>query len=143
MERRLVAGGPPRDGATMASRRDRVRVVAEAMFARDEGPVPSERLDFVADDFIDFLEQAGPRPELIMGSALHLATWVAPLVIRRRPPLSRLPVADRVRALETLEETPAGLPLLALKAIMCTIYYEHEDALQEIGVVPGGMGEVA
>ena len=27
-----------------------------------------------------------------------------------------------------------GLVLLALKAILCTIYYEHPDAQREIGV---------
>jgi hypothetical protein len=123
----------------MATQRELIRVVAEAMFARDAGPVPAERLDYVADDFVDFLEQAGPRSELIMAGAIQIATWLAPLSIRRRPPLSRLSVADRCQALETLEKTRAGMPLLALKAIMCTIYYENEDALAEIGVTKGGM----
>lgn len=118
----------------MARRRQLARVVAEAMFLRDEGPVPPDRLDWLSDDFVDFLEQAGPRSELIIGGALSIATWMAPLVIGRRPPLSRLGVEDRCRALETLEKTPAGLPLLALKAILCTIYYEHEDARREIGI---------
>lgn len=113
-------------------------MVAEAMFLRDEGPVPEGRLNWLSEDFVDFLEQAGPRSELIIGGALSIATWVAPLAIGRRPPLSRLTVTERCRALETLEKTPAGLPLLALKAVLCMLYYEHEDSKAEIGIDGGG-----
>lgn len=118
----------------MALTRQLARVVAEAMFHREQGPTPDDRLNWLTEDFVDFLEQAGPRAELIIGGALQLATWVAPLVIGKRPPLSRLSVAERIVALERLEKTPAGLPLLALKAVMCTIYFEHPDAQAEIGI---------
>jgi hypothetical protein len=125
----------------MALTRQLARVVAEAMFHRDVGPVPADRLNWLSEDFVDFLEQAGPRAELIIGGALQLATWVAPLAIGKRPPLSRLTVDQRIEALERLEKTPAGLPLLALKAVMCTIYYEHADAQAEIGMRGGCRGD--
>lgn len=125
----------------MALTRQLARVVAEAMFHRDEGRVPAERLDWLSEDFVDFLEQAGPRSELIIGGALHVATWLAPLVVGKRPPLSRLSIVERIEALERLEKTPAGLPLLALKAVMCTIYYEHPDARSEIGIDGECMGD--
>ena len=118
----------------MALTRQLARVVAEAMFHRDEAAVPADRLNWLSEDFVDFLEQAGPRAELIVGGALHLATWVAPLAVGKRPPLSRLSIQDRIAALERLEKTPAGMPLLALKAILCTIYYEHADSQAEIGI---------
>jgi hypothetical protein len=120
----------------MRSLRD-LRAVAEAMFAGEDGPPPASRVEWLCRDFDDFVERAGPRSELIMTGALFAASWLAPLAIGRRPPLARLSLGDRCRALEQLEKTPAGLPLLALKAILCTIYYEHPDALREIGVVRG------
>ncbi len=118
----------------MALTRQLARVVAEAMFHRNEGPIPADRLNWLTQDFVDFLEQAGPRAELIVGGALHVATWLAPVAIGKLPPLSRLTVPQRIQALERLERTPAGMPLLALKAVLCTIYYEHPSSQAEIGV---------
>ncbi len=118
----------------MPTRQRDVRAVAEALFCRDGGPPPAARIDWLCDDFADFIERAGPRAELVLTGALMLATWLAPLSIGKRPPLSRLDVAQRCRALDTLEGTRAGVPLLALKAMLCTMYYEHPDARREIGV---------
>ena len=123
----------------MASRRQ-LRALTEAIFATTDGPPPKDRIDWLCDDFDDFVEQAGPRSELIFNGALAVATFLAPPLIGALPPLSRLSVSDRARALEAIEATPAGLPILALKAILCTIYYEDPDALAEIGVEPGCMG---
>lgn len=117
-----------------------VRPVAEAMFASEDGPPPADRLDWLCADFEDFLEQAGPRPQLILGGALAVATWVAPLSIGRRPPLGRLSIADRCRALHRTEETKAGLPILAVKAMLSIMYYEHPDAQADIGVDTDCMG---
>ncbi|MEQ9318130.1 MAG: hypothetical protein RIF41_03185 [Polyangiaceae bacterium] len=117
----------------MASRRH-VRALAEAMFATHEGPPPPTRIEWVCADFEDFVEQAGPRSELIFDGALFVATWLAPPTIGKPPPLARLSLEERARALDTIERTPAGLPILALKAILCTIYYELLDAQEDIGV---------
>jgi hypothetical protein len=40
-------------------------------------------------------------------------------------------VADRIRALLRLEHR-AGEPLIAVKATLCLLYYEHEDAAREV-----------
>lgn len=125
----------------MASRRH-VRALAEAMFATEQGPPPPNRIEWVCADFEDFVEQAGPRSELIFDGALFVATWLAPATIGKAPPLSRLSVEDRAHALDTIERTPAGLPILALKAILCTIYYELADAQEEIGVELDCLGDV-
>jgi hypothetical protein len=122
----------------MASRRH-VRALAEAIFATETGAPPRDRIDWLCDDFDDFVEQAGPRSELIFDAALTVATWLAPPAIGALPPLARLSLDDRARALEAIEKTPAGIPILALKAILCTIYFEDPDALAEIGVEPGCM----
>jgi len=109
------------------------RVVAEALFAREDGPPPTDRIDWVCRDFEDFITHAGPRSEVVLTASLVVATWIAPLSIRRRPPLSRLSLADRCRALHKTEGTMIGLSILAVKAILCFIYYEHADSLSEIG----------
>lgn len=126
------AAAPPR-----MSKPSHTRAVAEAIFLREAGLPPADRLDWLCDDFDDFLEQAGPRSELVLKGALFVATWIAPLAIRRRPPLSRLPARERCDALEAVEQTQVGLPILALKAVLCSIYYEHPDSLAEIDVDGG------
>jgi hypothetical protein len=61
--------------------------------------------------------------------------WGAPPLIGRAPPLARLSIDERIVALTKLEHSPAGLPLLAVKAIFSIIYYEHPDVLRESGII--------
>ena len=110
-----------------------VRAVAEALFCDEKGPPPAERIDWLCRDFDDFVQQAGARSGAILHGGLAVANWLAPLAIGKAPPLSRLTLAERVEALHKTEGTPAGLPLLAIKAMLCMIYYEHPDAMAEIG----------
>ena len=110
------------------------RAFAEALFLREGGPAPSDRIDWLIDEFVDFLQQAGPRSRLILEGGLFCSAWLAPVLIRRRPPLARLPLDERCQALEAFENTPAGLALLSVKAIFSILYYEHEDSADEIGV---------
>jgi hypothetical protein len=114
------------------------RAFAEALFADASGPPPSDRIDWLVHDLADFVEQAGPRAWLVLTGGLEIATWLAPVLIKKVPPLNRLTIADRQRALEALEHTPAGLPLFALKAMFCIVYYEHPDVLRDIGVTEPG-----
>ncbi|MBK8938984.1 MAG: hypothetical protein IPM79_15495 [Polyangiaceae bacterium] len=111
------------------------RVFAEALFADAGGPPPSNRIDWLMRELEDFVEQAGPRVRAILVGGLLVASWAAPPLAGRAPPLSRLSLADRVRALDALEHTPAGLPLLAVKAILSILYYEHPEALRDAGVI--------
>jgi len=104
------------------------------MFARDAGAPPPERLAWLCDDLNDFVSQAGPRSALVLSAAVRLATWVAPVMVGRRPPLSRLTVDERCNALARLEGSPAGLSILALKAMLCLLYYEHPEAQREVGL---------
>ena len=110
------------------------RSFAEALFSGPSGPPPSERLDWLMDDVADFIAQAGPRVLAIFAGGLTVASWAAPPLIGKLPPLSRLSVENRCRALDRMEETPLGLPLLAVKAMLCILYYEHPGSLREMGV---------
>lgn len=111
------------------------RAFAEALFSTEQGPPPAARLDWLMEDLADFVEQAGLRTAFILKSGLRIANWVAPPLIGKAPPLVKLSVEDRCKALDRLERSPAGLPLLAAKAILCICYYEHPDVLREAGVM--------
>jgi len=118
-----------------------LRSVAEAFFSREDGPPPADRLDWLCADFDDFISQAGVRAQTIINAALMAVTWVAPLTIKRAPPFGRLSLEQRCHALEKMEETDLGLAVLALKALLSIIYYEHPDSMAEIGVDKSCMGE--
>jgi hypothetical protein len=111
------------------------RSFAEALFSTERGAPPRERLDRLMVDLEDFVEQAGPRSELVLRLGLALAMWGAPPLVGRRPPMTRLPVVERARALTLLEHSPVGLPLLAAKAILSILYYEDPEVLREAGIV--------
>ncbi len=113
------------------------RVFAEALFAGPQGPPPSERLDWLMAELEDFTAQAGAQARLLLRGGLMAASWLAPPLVGKVPPLARLSISDRCHALEKLERTPAGLPLLAVKAMLCILYYEHPDVLRETGVTQG------
>ena len=109
--------------------------VAEAMFSTEQGPPPAARLAWLCADMRDFLERSGPRARWIFWGALFFTSWISPLLIGRFPPLARLSVADRAAALERFEDGMVlqAASILALKATMCILYFEHPDAAEEIG----------
>jgi hypothetical protein len=113
------------------------RAFAEALFSGPSGPPPAERLDWLMSDAEDFVAEAGPRVLAIFAGGLAAASLLAPPLVGRLGPLWRLSLEDRCRALERMEATPLGLPLLAVKAMLCILYYEHPDALRDIGVLRG------
>jgi hypothetical protein len=86
------------------------RAFAEALFAGPHGPPPDERLRWLVADLADFLEQSGPRAWAVITGGLEVATWLAPPLIGKLPPLSRLSIEERCRALDKLEHSPPGCP---------------------------------
>lgn len=109
--------------------------VAEALFATEQGSPPPARLAWLCAEVHDVLAHIGARARRTFRLALWALTWLAPLVVLRLPPLGRLPVRDRVRALERFERglLPQSAAVLAVKAIVCILYFEHPDAAREIG----------
>ena len=110
-----------------------LRNVAEAIFVTDEGPPPKERLDWLALECEDFLARSGARTLWVLRLALFALGVLAPLSILRFTSLGKLPVSERVRALAQLEHGRLGAPVVAVKAFLCVIYYEHPDAAAQIG----------
>jgi hypothetical protein len=122
----------PRAGLPPRSLRA-ARLVSEALFCREDGPPPAERLDWLERDLADFFGHVTLRARLLFRACIATVFWLAPLLLGRLPTLARLSVAERVEALERLERTPLSLALLGAKAILCIVYYEHPDASAEIG----------
>lgn len=110
-----------------------IHAVAEALFHGPDGPPPPARIDWVVGDVADLLRHAGGRARLLFQLCLALVSWLAPLWIGRLPPLRRLSIGDRVRALSRLEDSRQGASLvLACKAVLCMVYYEDEGAARSI-----------
>jgi hypothetical protein len=126
-DRVLGTGGLGRAG------RASLRAFAEALFSEAGRPPPADRLDWLVDDFDDFLRQGGARARLGFKALLLVVSVVAPVTVWRLLPLRALPLATRIEALERFERTPAGLAIYALKALVCLVYYEHPDAARSIG----------
>jgi hypothetical protein len=106
--------------------------IGSAVFGRGQSPPPPERLDYLGREFEDFLVRSGPRARAMLTVMVWLVALLSPLCIGKLGTLAALSQADRVRALDRLERR-FGEPLVAVKAILCLIYYEHPDAAREIG----------
>lgn len=112
------------------------RAIAEAVFSSGGGSPPAERIDWLSSELTEYVERAGWRSGGFYKLGLLLVALLAPLLIRRLPPLWRLPLEERVKALKAIERRFASV-FLPVKAILCIIYYEHPDAARETGY-PGG-----
>jgi len=106
--------------------------IAEALFSRGGVPPNADRLGWVEREIGDHLENVGARSRLLLSLLVGVVTVLAPLSIGRLTRLGRLSIADRVRALSTLERA-LGEPVLAVKAMLCLVYYEHPGAARDVG----------
>lgn len=131
----VIVGWDSRAARPGLSRRSlrAARVVAETLFSSEEGPPPAARLDWMEHDLGDFFGHVTLRARLLFRACVATVYWLSPLLIGRAPTLARLDLEDRVRALHRLERTPLALALLAAKAILAIVYFEHPDAAEEIG----------
>ena len=109
------------------------RALAEALFATRDGAPPAERIGWLSEELDDFFARVGTKSRWLFLLSLFTVSVVAPLLVGRLSPLASLPLDVRTRALERMERGSFALPLLAVKAMLCVMYYEHPDAAREIG----------
>lgn len=107
--------------------------VAECLFASSGGPPPKTRLNWLGRELDDFLERIGAdaRSSYLLG--LFALSVLGPLLSFSLTPLRSMDVERRARALSRVESSFASGLLLAVKAMLCIIYYEHPDAAESIG----------
>lgn len=80
----------------------------------------------------DVLAKAGGRGVQAYRVSLWVVSWIAPILILRRPRFARLSQEDRVRALARIEQSRLKTLLFALKALLCIVYFEHPDAAEHV-----------
>jgi hypothetical protein len=110
-----------------------VRALAEALFATDAGAPTGDRLDWLCAELDDFFARTGAKSRIVFAMSLFVVGILAPILIGRFRPLRALPLSERTHALDKMEQGKLSLPLLAIKAMLCVLYYEHPDAAREIG----------
>lgn len=112
-----------------------LRAFSEALFSTETGAPSPERMDWLMGEMDDYLKRAGPGARLIFGLALFAVAFLSPLFVYRLPTLRSLELPQRVEALTRMEESFASAPVLAVKAFLCVVYYEHPDVQREVGHV--------
>lgn len=135
---RVGLGMLPRMASSKLVRTERALFLfAETLFSDHSGPPARQRVESLARDAVALLVATTPRARLMFSVCLFVVLWVAPLFIRRAPGLARLPLPLRVAALEKMEHTAAGAALvLAVKAVLCILWYEQPESVAGIGVDP-------
>lgn len=113
---------------------DTAVAVAEALFSDGVNPPAPERMAFVRREFGDLMARAMPRGRLLFVAGLLVISVIAPVMVRRLPPFRRLPLTTRVAALEKMESSRLSPVLIAVRAMLCLVYFEHEDAAAEAGI---------
>ena len=97
----------------------------------------NQRLPFGAiatgfEEFLaDFEAQGAPQLQAVFRVALFAAAWVAPLLVRRLPPLSRLTPTERADALGAMERSRLA-PVRQLLRVLKTVVALHYGALPEV-----------
>lgn len=135
-----AAGQHPPSGRMGRGALDAVMAIAEALFSVDGKAPPAERIAWLRHEFDDFTSRATGQGRFLFSIAARIISLVAPLLIGKLPTLRRLSIEDRVRALTRLEERPLAPLLIALRAILCLLYYEHPDVPPEIDLGVSGPG---
>lgn len=108
------------------------RAVAESLFSAPDRIAPPARLDWVAAELEDIAFHAGPRGLLIMRLAAFALAVIAPLFVRRVGHVAALPLPARTVALERMEHSFLAPLVMALKAVLCTVWYEHPEVAAEV-----------
>lgn len=116
----------------------RARVVIDTMLPSGAHPALAlGAFDAGFDDFYDeFARTAVGSMRLAFGTAIFVATWIAPLLIRRLPPLARHGRADRERSLSALATSRSPLLrqlVVVLKAVICLGYGADAGVRRAIG----------
>lgn len=136
-----IALPPPRHPALVRT----ARAVAECFFSAPGREAPPARLDWVAAELEDVAVHAGARGLWTVRVVAFLLAYLAPLFVRRVGHLASLSLPLRALALARMEASAAAPLVLALKAVLCTVYYEHPEVAAEVGWdgwAPGGVGRV-
>ncbi len=109
--------------------------IAEALFAADQPP-PRDRIEWCLDEVDDFLAGSGARTRFVFRLSLFVVSWLAPLLVLALPTIASRTISTRQRALERFEHSVLGLMLLAIKGVLCLVWFEHPEVLASMHLSP-------
>jgi hypothetical protein len=123
------------------------RIVLDTLLPANADPrLPLGVLDVGFTDFHrEFERTASPSLRAAFRASLLAAIWVSPLLIRRAPPLSRLPRTARERALAAMATSRVGLLnqlLVVLKLVAAMSYGAQPVVRNAVGYGQTPMGDV-
>jgi hypothetical protein len=113
---------------------DTMMAIAEAVFAGEQGAPPRHRIDWLRREYIDLMSRASGRGRFYFWAGALVVSIVAPLLHGTLRPFRRLSLADRIAALTKFEANVLGSILIALRAILCLLWYEHPEVAREVGM---------
>jgi len=120
-------------GALGSGTLDTLMSVAEALFSSDAGAPPAERITWLRSELSDFMGRGTFTGRALFTIAAFAISLFAPLRVGRLPPFRRMPLGKRVHALQVFEASRLSPLLIAVRAILCLLYYEHPDAVVALG----------
>lgn len=129
------------NGALGSGALETLMAVGEALFSKGGAPPPEERMDFLRREVTDSMARGGPMLRLQITLAALVVSVIAPLCVGRIGRARGLPLALRVEALSKMERARAAPMLIAIRALLCLLYYEHPDAAAEAGLPVRGPKE--
>jgi hypothetical protein len=127
-------GAHPPTGRVSRRSLDTMMSIAEALFSVDGSPPPAERMAYLRREYDDFMSRASARGRFYFAAGGLVVSIAAPLLLGAARSLRSLPLDRRIAALERFESSPIGSILIALRAILCLIYYEHPDSAKDAGL---------
>jgi hypothetical protein len=128
---------PPRRRRLLSDRKVLIlRRAAEAIFASRNQAVPQERLDWLEIEINDYLAATSGMTRSVVWFFLNLIQIAPPFTGVRIARFTSCTIEQRQRCMHRLESSPfffSTVVAVLTKALLCTIYFEHPDALLETG----------
>jgi hypothetical protein len=131
------AGAARPSGAPSARSVETMMAIAEAAFSTEAGAPPAERIEWLRREYVDLMSRASSRGRFYFWAGALVVAVAAPLMIGKLARFRRLSLADRLQALRRFEAHSLGSILIALRAILCLLWYEHPQVAREVDLTWG------
>jgi hypothetical protein len=127
-----AAGAARPSGAPGNRSVETMMAIAEAVFSTADGAPPADRIGWLRREYVDFMSRASGRGRFYFFSGALVVSIVAPLMIGKLRRFRKLSLEDRISALRRFEAHALGSILIALRAILCLIWYEHPEVARDV-----------